>query len=63
MSFKRTAISLSILGLIAFTPSFAEGENPKFEKAKTTAQAATDAGEWKKAEANWLKCLACLEAQ
>ncbi|MCC7530400.1 MAG: hypothetical protein IT342_17885, partial [Candidatus Melainabacteria bacterium] len=63
MSFKRTAISLSILGLIAFTPAFAEGENPKFEKAKTTAQAATDAGEWKKAEANWLKCLACLEAQ
>jgi hypothetical protein len=63
MSFKRTAISLSIFGLIAFTPSFAEGENPKFERAKTTAQAATDAGEWKKAETNWLKCLACLEAQ
>lgn len=63
MSFKRTAISLSILGLIAFTPAFAEGENPKFDKAKAAAQAATDAGEWKKAETNWLKCLACLEAQ
>ncbi len=62
MSFKRTAISLSILGLIAFTPAFADGD-PKFEKAKTTAQAATDAAEWKKAETNWLKCLACLEAQ
>ncbi len=63
MSFKRTAISLSILGLIAFIPAFAEGENPKFDKAKATAQAATDAAEWKKAETSWLKCLACLEAQ
>ncbi len=62
MSFKRTAISLSILGFIAAAPVFAEGENPKFEKAKVTAQAATDAGEWKKAETNWGKCLTALEA-
>ena len=63
MSFKRTAISLSILGLIAATPAFAEGENPKFEKAKATAQAATDAGDWKRAETNWAKALTALEAQ
>ncbi|MBX9951319.1 MAG: hypothetical protein K2Y39_19275 [Candidatus Obscuribacterales bacterium] len=63
MSFKRTAISLSILGFIAASAAFAEGENPKFEKAKTTAQAATDASEWKKAETNWGKCLDALEAQ
>jgi len=62
MSFKRTAISLSILGFIAITPVFAEGENPKFDKAKATAQAATDASEWKKAETGWGKCLDTLEA-
>ena len=63
MSFKRTAISLSIIGFIAAGAAFAEGENPKFEKAKTTAQAATDASEWKRAETNWGKCLGVLEAQ
>lgn len=62
MSFKRTAISLSILGFLAIAPAFADGENPKFEKAKATAQAATDAGEWKKAETGWGKCLDALEA-
>lgn len=62
MSFKRTAISLSILGVLAGAPVFAEGENPKFDKAKATAQASTDAGEWKKAETAWGKCLDTLEA-
>ena len=63
MRFKLTAISLSIVGLIANSAVFAEGENPKFDKAKATAQAATDAGDFKRAEANWSKALALLEAQ
>ncbi len=61
MSFKRTAISLSILGFITFAPAFAEGENPKFEKAKVTAQAASDASDFKKAETGWVRCLTALQ--
>ncbi|MBC7999844.1 MAG: hypothetical protein IAF58_17955 [Leptolyngbya sp.] len=62
MNFRWTAIVMSAYSLLLLNPAFAEGENPKFDKAAKTAQTATDAGDFKKAELGWTKALQTLEA-